>query len=405
MSQSMPRKKNKFKNFERAVVSQLADRMNEPRSFIQILSGPRQTGKTTAIKQTLEKTIVPQYVVSAEGITRRPSTWLEVEWRRARALITESNPSAILFVDEIQNVAQWSSAVKALWDEDTWNDLDLRVVLSGSSSLLIQKGLSESLMGRFELLHSTHWNFAEMKEAFNYSLDDFLLFGGYPGAAKVKDGYDRWYDYMTNAIIEPTINKDTIQMEDIRKPALLKALFVLGCQFSAQELSYRKILGQLNDKGNATTIAHYLNLLSHSGLLCGLQKYDEKILSTRKSSPRLMVYDTSLMAATAGSRAHALLDDSDKRGHLVESSVGAYLLARSKAEHFEVFWWREGSSEVDFVIRKGEDIIAIEVKSGRVKNTNGLLRFYELYPKARPLVIGDRNTSLEDFLLGKIALF
>jgi predicted AAA+ superfamily ATPase len=396
-------KTDKEPHYERKLVGTIATRLQEPRRFIQIIAGPRQTGKTTAIRQALTKLTIPCHIASADQIATQSAAWLENEWRQARALIDTQRTTAVLVVDEIQNIPQWSSTVKSLWDEDTWNGTGLLVVLSGSSSLLIQKGLSESLMGRFEVVWSTHWIYHEMRDAFGYSLDDFLFFGGYPGAACLKHDETRWREYMGDSVIEATLSKDVLQMEDVRKPALLRNLFFLGAQYSGQELSYRKILGQLDDRGNAATIAHYLHLLSQAGLICGIQKYDGKELSARQSSPRLMVYNTSLMTATNPSKRMML--EEPGRGHLVESAIGAYLLAKAQEQRFDVRWWREGNHEVDFVIRKGDRVSALEVKSGRVKGTRGLTAFTERFPQAQPRIIGDRNTSIEEFLADRIALF
>lgn len=387
-------------DYERVLVSRIADRIKEPRKFIQIVTGPRQTGKTTAIRQAVAKLNMPYRVASADRLASQSAEWIEAEWVQARNLAWESTSGALLIIDEVQNIDQWSSVVKALWDEDSWSNADLKVILSGSSSLLIRKGLSESLMGRYELLHSTHWSYSEMRSAFDYSFEDFLLYGGYPGAAALKGNEARWLHYVNDAIIEATLSKDVLQMEDVRKPALLRSLFYLGAQYSAQELSYRKILGQLNDKGNTTTAAHYLSLLSHAGLLCGLQKYDPKDLSVRKSSPRFLVYDTSLMSATAPS--FKTLSEEPQRGHLIESAVGAYLLAQAELKHFDLLWWRDGADEVDFVVKHKAGVTAIEVKSGRIKNTHGLEVFHKRFPQSKLLVIGDRNTSVEDFLAGKV---
>lgn len=397
-------KNNIDTNFERALVTLLVSRLNEPRKFIQIVTGPRQTGKTTAIRQALRKTSLPHRYASADMAQAQSQEWLKTEWRQARDLISETSPTALLVVDEIQNVDQWSSVVKLLWDEDAWSGIDLRVVLSGSSSLLLQKGLSESLMGRFELLPSTHWTYSEMRTAFGFSIKDFFLFGGYPAGAALRGDADRWNRYINDAVVEATLSKDVFQMENIRKPALMRKLFLLGCKYSAQEISYRKLLGQLDDKGNTSTIAHYLDLLASAGLLCGIQKYDANELNVRKSSPRLMVFDTSLISATAH-QAEDLLNNPELKGHLVESAVGTYLLAKSKTEMFDVFWWRDDNREVDFVIRKGDNITALEVKSGRIKDTKGLYIFRQRYPEARPLVVGDRNVSIEDFLSGNVPLF
>lgn len=382
----------------------LEKRLREERAFIQIVSGPRQTGKTTAVNQAVRACGMPSRYATADGLTVPPKAWLETEWSQARNLAHNRTP-AVLVLDEVQKIEGWSEVVKRLWDEDSWNGVSLHVVLTGSSSLLLQKGYSESLSGRYEVLRSTHWSLAEMDAAFGYSLEEYLLFGGYPGAARLKDDDERWQEYMRDSIIEATLSRDVLQMEEIRKPALLRSLFLLGAQYSAQELSYRKILGQLDDKGNTVTLAHYLELLAQAGLLCGLHKYEEKDINARASSPRLLAFDPSLMSATWAEPRERLLGVAENRGHLVESAVGARLIARAAKEHFDVFWWREGNKEVDFVLKKGDDVIALEVKSGRVKALDGLFEFRKRHPQARPMVVGDANTPMESFLRDDACLF
>lgn len=389
--------------FARVLVSQLIERLNEPRKFMQIVVGPRQTGKTTAVLQALEKLNVSQHFVSADDPNLVSTEWLHNEWEQARALA--KTDEAILVIDEIQKVDNWSSKVKLLWDEDSRRHIPLKVVLTGSSSLLLQKGLTESVMGRFEVLYSPHWNYAECKTAFGYSLDDFLFFGGYPGAAALIKDENRWARYMGASIVEPTISQDILLMEEVRKPALLRSLFMLGSRYSAQELSFTKMLGQLQDAGNTVTLAHYIDLLGKANILTGLRNYSGNQIRIRKSSPRLMVYDTSLMTYADGAGRRRLLENPTDKGRLVESAVGAYLLARGQEEGFEVYWWRERNHEVDFVIKKGKHLTAIEVKSGRVKNVGGGLVFKKKYPEALSLIIGNANLSLEDFLLGKKQLF
>ncbi|MDR2088565.1 MAG: ATP-binding protein [Clostridiales Family XIII bacterium] len=379
------------------------DRLTESRKFIQIVVGPRQTGKTTAAVQALERLNLPHRFVGADDITLVSAEWLRSEWEQARALAKPDG--AILVVDEIQKVPQWSSVVKLLWDEDSRNRIALKVVLTGSSSLLLQKGLAESLLGRFEVLYSPHWCYSECREAFGYTLDDFLLFGGYPGAAALIKDENRWARYVGQSIIEPTISQDILMMEEVRKPALLRSLFLLGAAYSAQELSFTKLLGQLQDTGNTVTLAHYLELLGKANMLTGLQNYSGNRIRIRKSSPRFMVYDTSLLTYADGTNRRHLLDNPTERGRLVESAVGAYLLARGKEEGFEVYWWRERDKEVDFVIKRGGKLTAIEVKSGRVKGVGGSLEFKKLYPETLSLIVGTANRKLENFLLGEIPLF
>ena len=384
--------------YTRKLVQTLVSRMNEPRRFIQILVGPRQTGKSTAIAQAVKQVSIPciEAAVEEHGA---PADWLRAQWTRARALLTDGVESALLVIDEVQYVRGWADVVKALWDEDARAGIDLRVVLTGSSATLLRSGMEESLAGRFETIRSTHWSYRECADAFGFSIDEYLLFGGYPGAAPLHADEERWASYMTGSIIDPCISKDILQLEDVRNPALLSRLFYLGAPYSGQEISYRKLLGQLDDRGNTATIAHYLTLLEQAGMMSGLQKYDPKLIREKASSPRLMVHNPALMTAAYGPRRHELLENPDLRGHLVETTVGAHLIARSQVEGFNVNWWRDGNKEVDFVIWNARSTLAIEVKSGRVKSTGGLDEFVLRFPYARTMVVGSAGCSIESFLL------
>ncbi len=390
--------------YQRSIVEIIRNRIEEQRQFIQIIIGPRQTGKTTAVNQAVTQAGCPGVFAEATKGESTPD-WIRAQWYRARNMFAALQLPVLLVIDEVQYIRGWSSVVKTLWDEDTRDGVQVKAILLGSSATLIHDGLSESLMGRFELIHSPHWSYAECADAFGYSLEDYLYFGGYPGAAILKDDERRWFNYMHSSIIDPSIVNDALQLADVRKPELMRRLFEVGAAYSGQEVSYRKLLGQLDDRGNAATIAHYLSLLSEAGLMSGLQKYDPKHLREKASSPRLIVHDTSLMVAEFGRNRSALLTDPALRGRLVESAVGAHLINRATIEGFSVHWWRDGNDEVDFVIADKDAVTAIEVKSGRVKPTKGMTRFLLENPQAHSIVVGSAECSIERFLLGETELF
>jgi hypothetical protein len=155
--------RNRIMAYERCIVNVIKERINEPRRFIQIVIGPRQTGKTTAVAQALAGYAFPFLSVEATK-NESGADWLRAQWYRARQLA--SFGPALLAIDEVQYVANWSAIVKTLWDEDAASGIDLRVLLTGSSATLIQEGLDESLTGRFELIESTHWTYPECAGAF-----------------------------------------------------------------------------------------------------------------------------------------------------------------------------------------------------------------------------------------------
>jgi len=386
--------------YTRPHADQLAGRLREPRRFIQIVAGPRQVGKTTLVRQVLA-TITPGYVyASADEPTLRGNPWLHQQWNAARlASRDEPRQGVILALDEIQKVSGWAETVKRLWDEDTVDGAPIKVVLLGSAQLLIQRGLTESLAGRFELLHMPHWAFPEMGEAFGWTLDQYLYFGGYPGAAALIGEPDRWTRYVKDSLIETTISRDILLLARVDKPALLRRLFELACGYSGQVLSFQKMVGQLQDAGNTVTLAHYLDLLSGAGMVTGLQKYAGEQVRRRASSPKLQVLNTALMTAQSGLTPDEARSDGEFQGRLVESAVGAHLANAAADGMCELYYWRDRNREVDFVVKAGRTLTAIEVKSGRRRGTlPGMTAFAEAFKPTRSLLVGRDGIPLEEFL-------
>ena len=391
--------------FQRDSAAVLATRLGEPRRFLEVVAGPRQVGKTTLVQQVLSELDRPNVFVSADEPALRDAAWLAAQWERARLAAKDAGKrGAVLALDEVQKVPGWSEAVKRLWDEDSRARLPLRVVLLGSAPLLVQRGLSESLAGRFEILHLPHWSFAEMRAAFGYSLQQYLYFGGYPGAAPLADDPPRWRRYLLDALIETTIARDVLLLTRVDKPALLRRLFELGCRYSGQVLSYTKMLGQLHDAGNTTTLAHYLELLAGAGMLAGLPKFAGASVRSRGSSPKLQVFNTALLTAQSGLTPAEARADGEFWGRLTESAVGAHLANAAACGVCELFYWREGNREVDFVARAGRRLVAIEVKSGRAPVAHsGLAAFREAFKPKRTLLVGSGGTPVEEFLSRPVA--
>jgi predicted AAA+ superfamily ATPase len=386
--------------YTRPQAAELLRRLSERRRFMHVVTGARQVGKTTLVTQVVERARLPHVFASADEPTLRGSAWIDAQWEAARLLLRDKGQGgALLVLDEVQKVPHWSEAVKRLWDADTRARRPLKVVLLGSAPLLVQRGLTESLAGRFEIVHLPHWTWAEMQEAFDWNMEQYLFYGGYPGAAPLIGEPVRWARYIRDSLIETTIARDVLLMSRVDKPAVLRRLFELGCAYSGQILSYTKMLGQLQDAGNTTTLAHYLELLAGAGMLVGLQKYAASAVRQRGSSPKLQVLNTALMTAPSGMAFSEARRDREFWGRLVESAVGAHLANATAAGDCEVFYWRDRNAEVDFVVRAGKSVTAIEVKSGRAREGfAGLAAFGAAVPKARKLVVGADGVSVEEFL-------
>lgn len=421
--------------YQRIQAQTLTSRLRETVRRIIIVAGPRQVGKTTLVRQTLEDHYPPSHyhyheageptlpalypslhdagTTTSRETVERDAAWLVEQWERARSaadkLTLFSGPfdrieaiprrNFILVLDEIQKIPNWSEAVKGLWDADRALERPMHVILLGSAPLLVQQGLTESLAGRFELLRMTHWSFEEMSRAFDVDLPQYIYYGGYPGSIGYIDEQSRWASYVRDSLIEPNIRKDIFMMTRVDKKILLKNLFELGCHYSGQELSYNKMRGQLRDAGNTTTLAHYLDLLTQAGLLTGLEKYASQPQRRRASSPKLNVLNTALMSVTSGYSYEEAQQDRSYWGRLVESAVGAHLYNRSIPD-CKLYYWRDGHEEVDFVLVKGKRIIAIEVKTGTGKAPRrGLNAFSERFKPHRTMLVGGDGETLDTFLL------
>jgi predicted AAA+ superfamily ATPase len=387
---------------KRIIFDEILERTKEPRKFIQVLLGPRQVGKTTLVLQLVDELNIPTHYATADTATLENLAWLQTQWEIARQKMI-SKKEGLLIIDEVQKISSWSNLIKKLWDEDSRNHLNLKVIILGSSPWLMQKGLTESLAGRFEIIPITHWNFKEMHDFFHWELDQFIFFGGYPGSAHLIDEehFMRWINYINDSLIETTISRDILLMAQINKPILLRRLFQLGCMYSGQILSYQKMLGQLQDAGNTTTLSHYLQLLSGAGLLTGLNKFGMQNIRTRSSSPKFQVFNTALMSALSGKSFNEAKQDRAFWGRLVESAVGAYLLNSIRGTQIELYYWREKNFEVDFVLKKGNFITGIEVKSSSEK-LSGMENFAKACNPSKMLLVGDSGIPIKDFLLTPI---
>jgi len=386
--------------FKRQQFDTLMERLQEPRRFIQAIAGPRQVGKSTMVKQVLGECGLPYTMVTADGVEAANTAWIGEVWASARAKMRLSGSSChLLVIDEIHKIKNWSEVVKREWDTDTFNELDLKVVILGSSRLLLKSGLNESLAGRFEIIRMSHWSYAEMRAAFGWTLEQYIYFGGYPGSAHLVGNEKRWLRYVADAIVAPSIEKDVLLTTVIYKPALMRRLFELGCAYSGEELSLNKLLGQLQDAGNVTTLANYLNTLAEAGLLCGLHKYANDTARKYNSIPKLMVYNTALLTVRAGKGFEAEATDPKRWGRWVETAVGAHLLCHAEECGYKVYYWRDHSDEVDFILQQRDQVVAIEVKSGRRSQNAGLPLFREKFRPASAFVVGTGGIPIEDFLL------
>ena len=385
--------------FKREQFNELKERLKEPRNKIQVISGPRQVGKSTLVKQVLQEVTIPYLLLSADNVQPSNTAWIGEIWNTVRSRMKMQRAiEYLLVIDEVHKIDNWSEAVKKEWDADTFADVNIKVVLLGSSRLLLKDGLTESLAGRYELIRMPHWSYSEMNEAFCIDIDRYIFFGGYPGGVNFMKSEARWRRYVKDSIIAPAIERDILMTKIVYKPELMRQLFELGCTYSGEEISLTKLLGQLQDAGNVTTLANYLTTLDESCLLCGMHKYAADNARKYNSIPKMMVYNTALLSALSGTTFTKTFTTPKVWGRWVETAVGAHLLNMADELDFRLYYWRERNDEVDFIIEHNRRCIAIEVKSGRHTTNNGMKVFAQRFTPLHTLVVGSGGIPIEDFL-------
>ena len=383
-------------NYQRPLLSTLRAELSRPTPVIHVLIGPRQVGKTTIARQIEASIDIPVVYATADSPVPLDGAWIETQWRRLIAEGAATGGPVLLILDEVQKVRGWSETTKLLWDGRPTTP-EIRVLILGSSSLLVQEGLTESLAGRFFLHRCHHWGYPECRDAFGWSLEKWIYFGGYPGAVPFLENESAWKRYIVDSLIETVLARDVIQMSRIAKPVLLRHLFALAATLPAQFVSYTKMLGQLHDAGNTTTLAHYLRLLESAFLASGLELFSRGKQRKRGSSPKLVLWNNALVSALSTRTYADALGDTVWWGRLVENAVGAYLCSSLHSVEYDVTYWREGGHEVDYVVARGRDVWAIEVKSGRSGKAFGLDRFRDRYPGAKAILAGGQGIPLETF--------
>lgn len=344
--------------------------------LIQVILGPRQVGKTTTILDYLEREHKGKFhYVSADQVFNTGADWLILQWQ------TAFRENKLLVIDEIQKCENWSELIKSMWDQFKREKKHISCVLLGSSSLQLQKGLTESLTGRFQLIKIFHWNYFESNLYTGMSLEEYLQFGGYPGSYSFIKTQE-WENYVKNSIIATVIEKDILQFQNVKSPALFKQTFEILCSYPAQEISYTKLLGQIQDRGNVDLVKHYLSLYEGAFLLKVLEKYSEKVVLKKSSSPKILLlapclYYLGILEAYTN----------EERGRAFELAVGAQLV-RADAQ---LYYWREGNFEVDYVVKAGRSLYAIEVKSGRKRGASGILKMKERFLQTKAVIVTPEN--------------
>lgn len=380
----MPDIQNSYEHCRAALLSRLA----EPApGRIQILTGPRQVGKTTLLLELAER--FGGRAVYAAG--DQPDAALPGFWERCwtQAEDRAKRRAAILLLDEVHFLSNWAGRLKGSWDRVRRRRIPLHVVVTGSSAIQVATGSRESLAGRFERLHLSHWSAASLAAAFHLAPPQAALnlvrFGSYPGAVALQRDQARWRDYVRDAILEPAVGRDMLALGSVRRPALLRQVFAIAADSPAQIVSLQKLQGQLQDSGALETVAHYLKLLSDAYLVAPLEKFSPRVQRSRASPPKLVLLNNALLSAASARGAPDPARDPGRFGQWVENACLAFAVNQSQ----QVSYWREEPLEVDAVLDGSWGKWAVEIKTGKydAQALKGLLEFCRRNPEFAPLVI------------------
>ncbi len=363
---------------ERLFVNTLSERFKDSAPLIHVVLGPRQVGKTTGILQFLETYRGEHHYISADAVLTAGHDWVLQQWQTALL----KGHHALLVIDEIQKISNWAEIIKKLWDDQKLKQTQIKLLLSGSSSLSLQRGMTESLAGRLEVIYVPHWDYHESNQLRALSLEDYLRYGGYPKSYDFLEDKDRWHQYVKSSVIDRVIDKDILQYAQVKNPALFRQAFELICCYPSQEISYRKLLGQLQDKGNTDLIKHYLALFEDGFLIKALQKYHNQEFKVKSSSPKIIPLAPCFY--------HLFSAKEEKMTFVFESTVGAKLSQIAS----KLYYWRDDTHEVDFVMLWRNKLIAIEVKSGKSRKRSGLEKFLTLFSEAIPIIISRDNYEI-----------
>lgn len=384
----------------------LRARLAEPApGRIQLLTGPRQVGKTTLLLALQEAEGERAVYAAADG----PEALLPGFWERLWAVVEEvaaRKGKASLLLDEAHLLPGWSGRLKAEWDRLRRRKLPVHIVATGSSALHLATGSRESLAGRFERTVLSHWSAASLADAFGLAprvaADLLVREGGYPGAYPLRNDVSRWTAYVRDAILEPAIGRDLLALAAVRRPALLRQVFGVCAASPAQIVSLQKLQGQLQDPGALETIAHYLALLEEGFLVAPLSKFSMRPARQRAAPPKLVVLSNAFLAAADPRGAPAPDVDPARYGAWVENACLAYAWSAGQ----RVSYWREEPLEVDAVVEGSWGAWAIEVKTGTVTqgDLRGLAELTRRNPSLRPLVLCEPGAFAAVRRMGLLAM-
>jgi predicted AAA+ superfamily ATPase len=380
---------NEFRLDYAGCKAHLTRRLAEPApGRLQLLTGPRQVGKTTLLLELAKENEPMTVYASCDGPEAALPGFWERLWTQA-AEIARSQQKALLLLDEVQHVPDWAARLKAEWDRLRRHHTAIHVVATGSSALRVASGSRESLAGRFERLTLAHWTAVALRDTFSFPAaqvpDLFVRFGCYPGAVGLLGDPPRWRAYIRDAIIEPAVGRDVLAIGVIRRPALFRQVFVLCASVPAQIVSLQKLQGQLQDAGALETIAHYLSILEEAYLVTPVEKFSPRPLRRRAAPPKLVTLNNALLAALDPNGAPEASVEPEKYGRWVENACLAYAWNAGQ----RIAYWREEPLEVDGIIEGSWGAWAIEVKTRPfpMEALTGLLEFCRRHPRFRPLVL------------------
>lgn len=379
------------KEIYQSVVSALANN----NSKILIVEGPRQAGKTTMVQRALNELGLKATYANADNEYTDNRLFIHNAWEKKR----RSANSQLIVLDNIQHIRNWSTLLQAEYEADMAIGKQPRVVLIAASCAPFYRDMETDFMQQNStILRLSLWTWADMRDAFGWSLDQYIFFGGYPGLGEIVAKGRPWRNYVRSKLIEPALTNDILIDVRLYKPHVLLQILEEGISYQGEVRSLNGILENTDGAGNTIILSTYLEFLHNAHILYAIRKYSEMMDRRRASIPKMQVHGNAIAAYYKNWRFPKTLQQDKKRHEILLSAVGAHLLNRSFLEGYKITCFWDRYSSIDFIISdsRGRDIL---INLCRPKADNALAYFTRHYGSFRTILVGDGGQmSVEEIL-------
>lgn len=382
--------------FERTHVQALLSRLSLPSPAVQAVVGPRQVGKSTLIRQVLEKLEAPTVFLSCKSVQYRQTGWIHKEWEIAR-LLAKHHGHCVIAVDDAQRLPGWAPLLCQLHKEDLEQQRDIRIVITGSSELELLQQLKDKFPQSHEVIRAGYWTYPEMRCAFNWGIEQYLFYGGLPRSGDEPSDDETWLNWIRELMFDNLLKEDVKAVAPAQNHEAIFDYFKVSSVHSGNIMSYAQLAQKLPFTVKPTTLANYQKVLSRAGISNGLARIQDGGEISRSGSPKLQLSSNAWLTGMMNSRFDKLRSQGVIWKQVFKSAVGAHLLNFAQENAYSVHYWFDRQHRVDFVLKKNDALVPIVVMPGDVKQGTDAIQAFaknNAMPHAIILQAGNDDASL-----------